>query len=85
VRTRVSSCIETIIIYIIAALVIFQGMIMFFPTTAVKIALGVVSSNHQRRKRQAELAQAFPAVWVQHIIKAEEKPAVVRRAITGMN
>ena len=84
VRTRASMRITTILVYILAILIILQGMMMFFPITAIRIALEIVWQDHQRRKRQVEWAQDFPDVWVQHIIEVEEKPTVVWRTIVGM-
>lgn len=78
-RTRASVRITTILTYILAALLIFQGMMMLFPITAFRIARDVISKDRRHRKFQVELAQVFPDVWVQHIIKAKEnrKPIVV--------
>jgi hypothetical protein len=83
VRARTSARITTILTYILATLVIFQGMIMLFPITAVKIARDVISKDRRCRQREVELAQIFPDAWVQHIIRTEEekKPIVVHRIL----
>jgi hypothetical protein len=70
-RTRVSARATTILTYTLATLVIFQGMMMLFPITAVRIARDMILHDRRRRKREAELAQIFPDVWVQHMIRAE--------------
>jgi hypothetical protein len=71
VRTRPPACITTILTYILATLVVFQGVMMLFPITAVRIAQDLLSNDRRRRKREAELVQVFPDVWVQHIINME--------------
>jgi hypothetical protein len=63
----------TILTYILAILVIFQGIIMFFPITAVGISRDIISKDRRCRKREVELAGVFPDVWVQHIIRTEEE------------
>ena len=80
-RTRASASITTILTYILATLVIFQGLMMLFPITAVRIARDVISKDRERCKRETELARVFPDVWVQHIIKTEEekRPMAVYR------
>ena len=82
-RIRLQACITTILTYILAALVVFQGVMMLFPITAVRIAQDLVSKDRRRRKREAELAQVFPDVWVRHIINMEggSKPIVVHRTL----
>ncbi len=70
-RTQASARATTILTYTLASLVIFQGMMMLFPITAVRIARDMILQDRRRRKREAELAQIFPDVWVQHIIRAE--------------
>jgi predicted ABC-type exoprotein transport system permease subunit len=73
VRTRPSESIATILIYTLAILLVFQGIIMLFPITSVTIARDVISKDRRRRKREIELAQVFPDVWVQHITRTEGK------------
>jgi hypothetical protein len=86
VRTRASTRIATIPSYILATLVIFQGVIMLFPITAVTIARNVISKDRRRREREVELAKVFPDVWVQHIIKneEEEQPILVHRTLADI-
>jgi hypothetical protein len=83
VRIRTSACITTILTYILATLVVFQGVMMLFPITAVRIAQDLISKDRRRRKREAELAQVFPDVWVQHIINIEgdNRPTAVYRTL----
>jgi hypothetical protein len=82
VRTRTSAGITTILTYVLAALVIFQGIMMVFPITAVRIARDLIARDHRRRKCAVELAQVFPDIWVQHIIKIEEnKNPIVARGV----
>lgn len=82
-RIRPPICITTILTYILATLVVFQGVIVLFPITAVRIAQDLISNDRRRRKREAELVQVFPDVWVQHIINMEEgnKPIAVYRTL----
>jgi hypothetical protein len=72
VQTRASANITTILTYILAALVIFQGMMMLYPIAAIRMARDVIVKDHRRRKREVELAQIFPDIWVQHILKIDE-------------
>ena len=72
-RARTSARITTILTYILATLVICQGMIMLFPITAFKIAQDVISKDRRCRQREVELAQIFPDVWVRHVIRTEEE------------
>jgi hypothetical protein len=83
VRTRASASITTILTYILATLVVFQGVMMLFPITAVRIARDLISQDRRRCKREAELVQVFPDVWVQHIVNMEEgnKPKYAYRAL----
>jgi hypothetical protein len=83
VRSRPSACITTILTYVIATLVVFQGVMMLFPITAVGIAQDLISKDRRRRKREAALMQVFPDVWVQHIINLEGRhsPSAVYRAL----
>jgi hypothetical protein len=83
VRIRPPACITTILTYILATLVIFQGVMMLFPVTAVRIAQDLISQDRRRRKHEAELAQVFPDVWVQHIVNMEEEstPITVYRRL----
>ncbi len=71
-QTRASANITTILTYILAALVIFQGMMMLYPIAAIRMARDVIVKDHRRRKREVELAQIFPDIWVQHILKIDE-------------
>ena len=82
-RTRPPACITTILTYILATLVVFQGVMMLFPITAVRIAQDLLSNDRRRRKREAELVQVFPDVWVQHIINMEggNKPIALYRTL----
>ena len=70
-RIRPPANITTIFTYALATLVVFQGVMMLFPITAVRIAQDLVSKDRRRRKREAELMQVFPDVWVQHIVSIE--------------
>ena len=82
-RIRPPANITTIFTYALATLVVFQGVMMLFPITAVRIAQDLVSKDRRRRKREAELMQVFPDVWVQHIINMEggTKPTAVYRTM----
>jgi hypothetical protein len=83
VRTRASARITTIRIYVLATLVVFQGMLMLLPVTAVTSAQEVILKDRRRRKHEVELAQVFPDVWVQHISRTEEKNPVVVNRVPG--
>jgi hypothetical protein len=76
-RTRASARITTILTYILATLVIFQGVMMLLPATAVRTARELILKDRRRRKHEVELAQVFPDVWVRHIRKTEEKTHMV--------
>ncbi len=78
-RFRPLPCITTILTYILATLVVFQGAMMFFPITAVRIAQDLISQDRRRCEREAELVQVLPDVWVQHIFYMEgrNKPIAV--------
>ena len=82
-RIRSTACITTVLTYILAILVIFQGVMMLVPITAVRIAQDLISKDRRRRRREAELVQVFPDVWVQHIInmEGENKPIAVYRIL----
>ena len=73
----------TIFTYILAALVVFQGVMMLFPITAVRIAQELISKDRRRCQREVELVQVFPDVWVRHIINMEagNKPITVYRTL----
>jgi hypothetical protein len=83
VRIRPLASITTILTYSLATLVVFQGVMMLFPITAVRIAQDLVLKDRRRRKREAELLQVFPDVWVRHIIDLEggNKPIAVCRTL----
>ena len=70
-QTRASTHITTILIYVLAILVIVQGVIVLCPLTAVRIARDEILKDRRRRKREVELAQVSSDVWVRHIIKTE--------------
>ena len=82
-RIRPTACITPILTYVLAALVVFQGVMMFFPITAVRIAQDLISQDRRRRKSEAELAQVFADVWVRHIVNMEaaNKPITVYRTL----
>jgi hypothetical protein len=72
-ETLAPARIRTILAYALATLVIFQGIVMLFPVTAVAIARDVIAKARRRRERESELAQVLPDVWVRHILKEEEE------------
>ena len=82
-RIRLQACITTILTYILATLVVFQGVMMLFPITAVRIAQDLILKDRRRCQREAELMQVFPDVWVQHIINMEggTKPIAVYKTM----
>jgi len=81
VRIRPPACITSILTYALATLLVFQGVMMLFPITAVRIAQGIISQDRRRCEREAELVQVFPDVWVQHIVNVEgrSRPIAVCR------
>jgi hypothetical protein len=72
VQTESSACIAVVFTYALATLVVLQGIIMLFPVTSVSIARHLIYEDRRRRKREVELAQIFPEVWVQHIVRLED-------------
>lgn len=59
-------------------------MLLLSPIKSINIAVEFVRRERQWRKREAELAQVFPDVWVQHIGRVEERPLVVRRTMADL-